>query len=202
MTQAEKIMKQKAFIRDELDRRVPKDESARLWAQSTEALAEILARYADIPKGERAHTDRYIFPSAAIYLTLGESLGREAAYDVVEQAAIRQTTELGRKLAKLMKLPGMPALFVKVWDPMTKRMFGAKCGFRNRFYPKVKGEYRMDVLACPYCRYFTALGCPELTKIFCDNDERGYGNLPGLQFIRHTTLGKGGERCDFYIRRV
>lgn len=60
----------------------------------------------------------------------------------------------------------------------------------------------MDVLACPYFRYFTELGCPELTKIFCDNDERCYGNIPRLCFERSTTIGKGGDRCDFYIKRV
>ena len=60
----------------------------------------------------------------------------------------------------------------------------------------------MDILACPYCRYFTELGCFELTRIFCENDERGYGNLPGLIFERTGTLGKGAERCDFCIRKA
>jgi len=77
-----------------------------------------------------------------------------------------------------------------------------EASFKNVFYPKEKGAYRMDITACPYNRYFTALGCPELTKIFCENDERTYGNLPGLQFIRTSTLGKGGDRCDFYLKRV
>ena len=80
--------------------------------------------------------------------------------------------------------------------------FGKDSGFQNRFYPKKKGEYRMDILACPYCRYFTELGCFDLTRIFCENDERGYGNLPGLVFERTGTLGKGAERCDFCIRKA
>ena len=67
---------------------------------------------------------------------------------------------------------------------------------------KKKGEYRMDIVSCPYWRYMTDLGCPELTKIFCDNDERVYGNLPGLKFERTGTLGKGAKRCDFYLRKV
>ena len=85
---------------------------------------------------------------------------------------------------------------------MTRRIFGPNNGFRNRFYPKKKGEYRMDVLACPYCRFFRELGCPELTRIFCENDERMYGDLPGLAFERKGTLGKGADHCDFCIRRV
>ena len=57
----------------------------------------------------------------------------------------------------------MKSLFVKAWDPMTRKMFGSKSGFQNVFYPKKKGEFRMDIVACPYVKYFTALGCPELT---------------------------------------
>lgn len=101
-----------------------------------------------------------------------------------------------------MRLPGMAGLFVRMWDPLTKRLFGKSRGFQNRFYPKRKDEYGMDVLACPYFRYFTELGCPELTGIFCDNDERTFGSLPGLAFERTGTLGKGADRCDFCIRRV
>ncbi len=72
---------------------------------------------------------------------------------------------------------------------------------KNKFYPKKKGEFRMDITACPYCRYFRELGCPELTEIYCENDDRVYGNLPGLKFERTGTLGKGAERCDFRIRK-
>lgn len=95
----------------------------------------------------------------------------------------------------------MKSLFVKAWDPMTRKMFGSKSGFQNVFYPKKKGEFRMDIVACPYVKYFTALGCPELTKIFCANDDRCYGNLPGLEFRRTGTLGTGASRCDFYMKK-
>ena len=96
----------------------------------------------------------------------------------------------------------MRSLFVKVWDPLTRKMFGEKSGFQNVFYPKKKGEYRMDVVSCPYNRYFTELGCPELTKISCGADDHVYGDLPGLKFERTSTIGRGGERCDFCIRKV
>ena len=58
----------------------------------------------------------------------------------------------------------------------------------------------MDVTECPYRRFFTELGCPEITKNFCGNDDRMYGNLPGLEFIRTGTLGRGADKCDFYMR--
>ncbi len=202
MKTAERIMKKKAPLRAELEKCLPKEEVDALWRQATEKLAAILAEHADLPKGMRFHTEARIFPSAAVYLTAKECLGEKTAAGIVENAAVELTEALGRKLARLMRLPGMGSLFVRIWDPLVRKVFGPDNGFRNRFYPKRKGEYRMDVLACPYCRYFEELGCPELTRIYCENDDRTYGNLPGIVFERTGTLGKGADRCDFCIRKV
>ena len=102
---------------------------------------------------------------------------------------------------RLLSGPGFRSLFLWAWGPVSRNMFGPSRGFRNVFYPKKKGEMRMDILACPYCKWFGELGCFELTKIYCDNDERTYGHLPGLKFQRTQTLGKNGEKCDFLIRK-
>ena len=202
MKSAAQIMKRKAAMRAELEKHLPKDEADALWLQATERLSAILTRYADLPRAMRFHTESRIFPSAAIYLTAKERLGEKTAFRIVENAAIELTDQLGKKLAHLMRLPGMRSLFVRIWDPLVRKVFGPDNGFRNVFYPRQKGEYRMDVLACPYCQYFTELGCPELTRIYCENDERTYGNLPGVTFERTGTLGKGADRCDFRIRKV
>ena len=202
MKSAAQIMQKKALIRAELEKHLPEDEAGALWQQATDRLDAILARYAGLPRAMRFHTESRIFPSAAIYLTAKERLGEKTAFSVIENAAAALTDALGRKLARLMRVPGMRSLFVRIWDPLVRRVFGPGNGFRNAFYPKRKGEYRMDVLACPYCRYFTELGCPELTRIYCENDERTYGHLPGIAFERTGTLGKGADRCDFRIRKV
>ncbi len=197
---AEQIMSKKGFIKAEMDKVFPKEQSDRLWNDATVKLSEYLRKYESLPKGVHTHTDSRIFPSSAIYLTIKPILGEDAAYKVIEDAAIAGCIGIQAKLARLMRVPGMKSLFVKIWDPMTKKIFGSSCGFQNVFYPNKKGEYRMDVTECPYRRYFTELGCPEITKIFCGNDDRIYGNLPGLEFIRTGTLGRGADRCDFCLR--
>ncbi len=202
MNHAEKIMRKKAVIKAELDRALPRARSDALWREATAKLDGLLERYSALPRGVHMHTDSRILPSAAVYLTVKDALGPEKAYRIIEDAAIQGCAEIEKKLRKLMRLPGMPDLFIKAWDPLTKKMFAAGNGFRNVFYPKRKGGYRMDITACPYCRTFTELGCPELTKIFCENDERIYGRLPGLVFRRTGTLGKGAERCDFHLRKA
>lgn len=201
MKSAKQMLKKKQSIKVEMDRRFPQSLSDDLWNKAETRLEAILKKYDSLSGGVRTHTDHYIFPSAAIYLTLCGVTSRENAYAVIEKTAIVHSNEVGRKLARLMKIPGMKRFFVWVWHPMVKKLFGPSSGFKNVFYPKKKGEYRMDVIACPYCRYFTELGCPELTKIFCANDERCYGNLPGLSFQRTGTLGTGADRCDFYLKK-
>lgn len=202
MKTAGQILKGKRAVREEMDRLLPKAQSDALWRKAEARLEGILKRYEALSGRVRLHTDHYIFPSAAIYLTLREAVDPAIAYAVIENAAIKNSTKTGRKIAGMLRLPGMKRLFVWIWDPMTRKMFASESGFENVFYPRKKGEYRMDVVACPYDRYFTQLGCPELTKIFCANDNRCYGNLPGVEFLRSGTIGTGADRCDFLMRRV
>ncbi len=193
-------MKSRMFIKTEMEKALPKDQSDDLWEKATGKLREVLKHYGELPAGVQSHTDS-IFPAASIYLTVKERAGERVAYKIIEDSAANRCEVIRPKLAKILKLPGMADLFIKAWDPMTKKKFGPSSGFQNVFYPKKKGEYRMDVTACPYFRYFTELGCPELTKIYCDNDERVYGRLPGLKFERAGTIGKGADHCDFFVRR-
>ena len=202
MTSSQKIMKKKGRFKAEIDRRLPKAQSDALWQKATDRLASLLEQYTSLSDGVRFHTENKIFPAAAIYLTLKESIGQDDAYRVIEDATFKTADAAAKKLSALLRLPGMQSLFVKLWDPLTRKMFGEKSGFQNVFYPKKKGEYRMDVVSCPYNRYFTELGCPELTKISCGADDHVYGDLPGLKFERTSTLGRGGSRCDFCIRKV
>ena len=202
MTSSQKIMKKKGNFKAEIDRRLPKNQGDALWQKATDRLAMLLEQYASLPDGVRFHTENKILPAAAIYLTLKESIGQAEAYQIMEGGTFKTADDAAKKLAALVRLPGMRSLFVKAWDPLTRKLFGESSGFQNVFYPKKKGEYRMDVVSCPYNRYFTKLGCPELTKISCGADDHVYGNLPGLKFERTMTIGRGGERCDFCIRKV
>ena len=202
MKSAQRIMRKRRFIKARMDKVLPKQQSDAIWQDATERLEEILCRYEALPKGVRGHTDTFIFPAAAIYLTVRDAVGVGTAYAIIEESAISASGDAGRKLEKLMRVPGMRSLFISVWDPLTRKKFGQSNGFQNVFYPKRKGEFRMDVTACPYCRYFGELGCPELTKVFCANDDRVYGSLPGIVFERTGTLGRGADCCDFRIRKA
>lgn len=190
----------KQGIKENLIAEVGAEETEKIWNRAKEILKDIEAKYSDLPKGQQMHT-AFIFPAAAVQLAVREIKGDdEIGYRAISKFSWAKSKAMGEKLSKMTKIPGFKQLFVKMWDPISRKSFGLDAGFKNVFYPKKKGECKMDIIACPYDQYFTELGTPELTKIFCINDEYTYGNIPGLEFIRTQTLGKGGEKCDFYIR--
>ena len=51
-------------------------------------------------------------------------------------------------------------------------------------------------------RWITGLCDAKPDAISRENDERVYGNLPGVESTRTGTLGLEAERCDYYIRKV
>ena len=113
---AEKIMKKKDLIQAEMDKVFPKDQSDKLWDDATVKLSEILDKYESLPEGVHNHTDSRIFPSSAIYLTIKPILDADRAYKVIEDAAIVGCASIQVKLAKLMRVPGMKGVFVKMWE--------------------------------------------------------------------------------------
>lgn len=190
----------KQGIKENLIAEIGVEETKIIWNRAKEILTDIERKYPDLPKGEQMHAS-FIFPAAAIQLAVKELKGdANLGYRAISKFSWERSREMGAKLRKMARIPGFKRFFVKMWDPISRKSFGPDAGFQNVFYPKKKGEYKMDIIACPYNRYFTELRTPELTKIFCINDECTYGDIPGLEFIRHTTLGTGGDKCDFYIR--
>ena len=194
----ESALDKKQAFKDKLTEKIGKAKAEVIWEDAKRRLSEIEKQYPSVPKGQQMHT-AFIFPAAAMYFAIKDAEGAELAYEVVSACSWDKSRKMGDKLRTMSKIPGFNELFVKLWDPISHKMFGADAGFENVFYPNQPGSFKMDIVKCPYNDYFTELGCPELTRIFCINDECTYGNIPGLDFRRTQTLGKGGEKCDFYI---
>ena len=133
--------------------------------------------YENASKEEAFHLKK-IIPRACIYNSIKEQ-DKDLALDVILQDHREKAEGIARHLKRIMKLPGMKNIFMKAWDPLTKKMFGEKAGFKNVFYENGRNEYRMDIIQCPYCRVFSELGAPELAKYSCESDDIVYGDLPG-----------------------
>lgn len=150
--------------------------------------------------GEWQHLEGTILPTVAIYKALRE-IDPENALPAAHAIMMELCQMGGAIVGRVMKLPGMQALFMWVLPKMADKMFGEACGFRFENYEAGKRLLKMDMTACPYCRYAQKLGCPELMEVFCDSDFATYGNLPGIRFERTQTLGTGGCCCDFKFSR-
>ena len=200
MKKTEKTMKGKRAFKEKMDERLSKADSDKAWKNAYEKLDKIYLEHADLPKGVSAHTDDFIFPAAAIYLAIKE-VAPDKAFEIMRDVMRERTEKIGKMLGKMTVIPGFKSFFLKMWDVMSHKMFGPTAGFKNVFYPKEKNAFRMDIIECPYHKYLTELGCPEINILFCDNDIYTYGNLPGLKFIRTKTIGAGNELCDFRMEK-
>jgi len=191
-----KIMKSKKVFREEISKRMSAANKEKVWKAAHKRLYKMYIEHRDLPKGVSMHTDSFIFPAAAIYLSMKE-IDPDVAYDVMKKVMAERSDNMGKMLAKCCKLPGFKTFFLRMWDPMSHKMFGEASVFKNVFYPTEKGCFRMDITQCPYNKYLTEQGCPELNILFCENDVHSYGSLPGLKFSRTKTIGAGDELCDF-----
>ena len=183
-------------LRRSLEDKIGKAEATRIFEQAGEELDRIMAQFPDIPKGERSHTDQYIFPRAALYRVLRSAFGEEAAMEMIDRTVNEQGEKMGAMLRKFTSLPLMERVFLKIFARMAKNMFGEKNGFAQRSYPTAKGTVRFDILDCTYYRYCQKCGCPELIHTFCNTDAYCFGNLSKIRFEREQTL-EYGEKCDF-----
>lgn len=131
------------------------------------------------------------------YKHMAQILTSIAIYEVLqrhrqsEQEAYRVVSE---EMWKFLDPSGMQRLAKKSFFlPLMKKIVplgfkkGSGFGWRYTWYKDdPKNEFHFECNEC----------------IFCANDERCYGNLPGLEFKRAGTIGTGSDRCDFYLRKI
>ena len=160
---------------------------------------ELCSQYTNLPSKEKIHTERMIFPRAAIYRQMLQYIPREEAISLIEEA-VRIGVEPDRKRLHIAtKIPFIRPLFFQIFRGMIGTMFNGDVGFRFQEIEADSRHYRVDVLQCPYVKYCELLGCKELTSTFCLSDDRVYGNMCGITFERHGTIGRGSDKCDFYF---
>ena len=196
-----KVLKSKESFKAEMAKRFSSSDIEKIWTDAEKRLFDMYAGHTDLPKGVSAHTDNFIFPAAAIYLSMKE-IDKDTAYEIMKKVMAEKSDKFGKTLAKWCHIPGFKKFFLNMWDSISRKSFGESAGFQNVFYPKEKGCFRMDITQCPYHTYLTEAGCPELNVLFCENDVHSYGNLPGLKFTRTKTIGAGDELCDFKMELV
>ena len=190
-----------SYLLSELRKKIGRQQTDVLVDDAVTLCNELCDKHKGLSKKEKIHTERMIFPRAAIYLQMIQYISREEAIGLIEES-VRIGVEPDRKrLNAVTKIPFIRPLFFKIFPKMIGTMFNGEAGFKAAEIESDSKHYRVDVLQCPYVKYCELLGCRELTGTFCLSDDRVYGNMCGIAFERQGTIGRGSDKCDFYFYR-
>lgn len=188
-----------SYLLGELRKKLGAEQTDALVCDAVTLCNEWCAKYKDLPKKEKLHTEQMIFPRAAIYLQMIRYISREEAIGLLEESVRIGVEPDHKRLHTVTKLPFIRPLFFRIFPRMIHTMFNGEAGFQAAELEADRNHYRVDVLQCPYAAYCELLGCKELTETFCLSDDRVYGDMYGIAFQRQGTIGRGGEKCDFYF---
>lgn len=187
-------------IKKDLVKRYGKEAADRIWTRAGQNLEDLCGQYAHLPDKVKVHTDGNMFRNAAVYMAIKEEYP-EDALKILESGVKKEGKRVAKLLSILLHIPGMKRVMLFVFAKMLDGFFGEEAGFQCTKHCITKDEVRFDVNRCPYCKYLTEIGCPEIIRFSCEVDDWIYGNLPGLRYSRTGTIGTGADRCDFCLKR-
>ncbi len=165
-------------------------------------LIKMVTENQDQTEDRKFHTLGNIYPVAAVYMAqMKKSDTKEEAYKITEHAFYTMKVYKGRdSMKKMMKIPGMHSVFPKFAMNLMEKKYGAKAGFKMEILEREGGDYKFDVLECPYFNECKRYGVEELTDMFCTSDDICYSDIsPRVVFKREGTIGRGDDKCDFYF---
>ena len=150
----------------------------------------------------RAHTYSRIYPCIALYQAMiDDGIDPKKADGYIGEYFQRIARVMEPHVQRMARLPGMASRMPKFFMKIAEKMFGTNAGFVYEFPQSHGNEARFNMVRCPYHEACRRYGCEELTHVFCDGDDAGYGNMhPRLYWGRTKTLGRGDDCCDFLIR--
>lgn len=159
---------------------------------------EKLLRETSVSKENIRHCVGRIFPVIAIYKTLGEK--KEGALERTRAIFYNKEVYPQLKLLKFFtKIPFAYRLMPKIgYRSMEKSYQQSEDGFQIEIVEYGKEEVAFTVHQCTYHIYCERSGIPELCDVFCTSDDISAEAMgPHVSFHRSTTLGRGGDFCDF-----
>ena len=184
-----------AFLKKILVQYFGNEKAETIWAQAEKEYQALLPLAEAETKGRKKNLVNGIYPFAAIYrVLLGSGLTQEQAMEHMFAIMKINTLNGNRKnYEKMGKLPFFFSLFRKMFSMGLKGDSWSVEWIANN-----SREFSYNIRRCLWHEACTELGHPELCRIFCRNDELNFTDVSKhLHFERTTTLGDGGDCCDF-----
>ncbi len=181
---------------------IGKHKASRIAEAAQKRYEELLAENADDSNALKAHTFKRIYPSIAVYEAFQEEgIETEKAAWYIREYFQRFSAKIVPHLQRLIKVFGLARKIPKFFMKISVKSFGTDAGFEYEFPESHGNEARFNIVHCPYYETCKRYGCPEITTVFCDGDDAGYGNMhPKLIWGRTKTIGRGDECCNFLLQ--
>lgn len=161
--------------------------------------------WAKVKDGESAFVKRFSL-ACDVYVRLGREIGKEKAFEVVKRILVpigvnEQWNHLNS--LRLSKDTGMSRLMA-FHNLMDKK--GAPQFNRREYVKQNNNTCHFIITRCVFYDFFTEVGTPELTKLFCEVDREFFpGAFPDFKFDRgnswENTIAYGKDYCDFIFAK-
>lgn len=157
-------------------------------------------------RGLESEFIKRISPAPALYVTLGKRLGRDKAFEVMEELLVsigceEQWDHLnsmdfaeGSEMKRLMA-------FNELMDQKGAPRFNTR-----EYITQDTNTCHFLITRCVFNDFYAEAGTPELTKLFCEVDRRFFPEaFPGLTFHRgnswENTIAYGKDHCEFVFEK-
>lgn len=189
------------FLEEDCIRQFGEETGRRLLAQAEAAYQALLGetgRYRDA--AVREHLRGKLLPMMAYYQALrAAGTDQGEALDYVRKETRRAAAAQKEKMKSLGRLPFAYTLFRLGAKKHMKKNFPPE-GWATEWVRCDGREIHFDLHRCIYRELTKRCGCPELCRVYCENDNLVFsGLLPGIRFARAGTLGDGAPCCDFHF---
>ena len=166
-------------------------------------LLQLRRENADATPEKQRHLESQILPGIAAYETLQTVMPKEQALQTVHGYVERRAWRLKKIFVRLLRIPSLYRKIPGIFAEQTPKLFGTAAGFAATELQTTGSVWRIDMTKCPYHDACVQYGCPELCRCFCDSDDIAYDGMhPKLLWHRTKTLGRGGDCCDFCLKRL
>jgi len=157
-------------------------------------------------RGPESQFVQRIALAPALYTELGERIGQDKAFQAVERILV--------PIGCAEQWDHLNAIDVTGKSPMELlRAFNERMDQRGSPRFNVRAFLRKDgevchfvITRCVFNDFFTEVGMPELTQLFCEVDRRFFPEaFPGLRFHRggswENTIAYGEDHCEFVFEK-
>ena len=188
--------KQPAGIQAFLVEEFGAEKGGALFSQQEQTLRALIARQQNKSKSQMKTLAQTILPSVALYQTLLQDCGeQDAAMARMERYQLgRAAQEKHDFTARMERVPGFFALYGSIFRRIVRT-----ADLWQSTQSHGRDHFDVTITKCLWHDTCVACGCPELCRLFCESDNVTYGGLRKMGFSRTSTIGCGGDCCDFHF---